>query len=663
MKINIDDIDEQNNPSKIYLPENYYKIIPSQHIYHTRKNYNNYQNVKSIKSKNLIKSNIKTISSDEEKRSKYNYDYLNQKIGNLYLLTNSMIYKKQKNQLNSNYSANRNLSHFQQYRFSKPLKNLVSSSVICENRNPKNIYNYFKKDNNFTNNNCTDYNYSILRNRYKSSRNNNKNIFLFNNIKSRYINYDNNQNNDVRHSSSVNKMNHFISHSPVGRFDHYFVSSSIKQRQLKLNNNVCDKDLRPKTQKQFKTYNAKNFQIQNNSNLFFGSNNDVKINIEKNNNKFHNKFKKSNNILTETPGYKKETYENDDNNYYNLNNFKSVTVNNLIRESFSNNDDRYFRNNSNENNNVINIDEDDEITFKDTKNNNKNITKNIINDYINVNNIFQQNKIKSNYLNSMLEYETRISNTENNEENYNIKKLLNNDNIEIIVQYNNENNITNLTLNDNKGKKINFVPISSTKLNDNNDEDDNKKNIRPSNINIKKVFSKYSNSNKSINSSIMQLNDRKSGLVKKNTKKKLDLNKVNRKKYPPPVTNKRKKYDSKEKGLTFNKCSPKKNNFIDKSSENKNTVNFNNFMKKKNFFSGSKNDAVRSMSTGEKNEGVGKKNEKYNEEIRRKKALKNLEKFFAENPIEEENDIENGNNINIFKKNRDTFKMDKLLNK
>ena len=161
----------------------------------------------------------------------------------------------------------------------------------------------------------------------------------------------------------------------------------------------------------------------------------------------------------------------------------------------------------------------------------------------------------------------------------------------------------------------------------------------------------------------MQLNDRKSGLVKKNTKKKLDLNKVNRKKYPPPVTNKRKKYDSKEKGLTFNKCSPKKNNFIDKSSENKNTVNFNNFMKKKNFFSGSKNDAVRSMSTGEKNEGVGKKNEKYNEEIRRKKALKNLEKFFAENPIEEENDIENGNNINIFKKNRDTFKMDKLLNK
>ena len=79
MKIDVDDIDEQNNPTKIYLPKNYYKVIPSQQSYQIRKNYNNYQ-TKYIKP-NLVKSNLKTISSMEENRTKHNFDYLSQKIG------------------------------------------------------------------------------------------------------------------------------------------------------------------------------------------------------------------------------------------------------------------------------------------------------------------------------------------------------------------------------------------------------------------------------------------------------------------------------------------------------------------------------------------------------------------------------------------------------
>ena len=660
MEVNIEEIDEQNNPSKIYLPKNYknyYKIIPSQQNYRTRKNYNTYQNIKNLKQNNLIKSNLKTVSSDGEFRPKYNFDYLNQKIGKLYLLANSM-HRKQTNQIISNYSVNQNPNHFQKYKSYTPLKNLISSSVICENKNQKNMYNYSKKDNNFNNN--TDYNCPIFHNRYKSSRNNNKNIFFFNNIRSKYINY--NKSNDVRHSSSANKINSkFISHSPVGRFDHYFVSSSIKQRQIK-SNNVSNNTAQIKKQKQNKVYNIKNFQIQNNSNFFFGSKNDDKLTIEKNNIKIHKENKDVNNKIKEIPIQKKETYENDDNNYFNLNNFKSVTVNNLIRESYSNNEDKYQKNNLNENNNVFNLDENDEITFKDTKNNNnnKNITKDVVNDYINVNNIEKPKNIKSNFLNSMLEYENRIVNTENNEDSSNIKKILNNENFEIILQYNSENNITNLILNDNKGKKINFIPIPLTdKLNDNNNKS-NKKNVLSNNI-IKNVCNIYSNSNKLNNNNFMQLNEIKSRLTKKYVKKKLDYNKINRNKYPPPVSSKRKKNESKEKGLTFSKCSPKKYNNIDKSCENKNMINFNNFIKKKNRYAGLKNNGGRSMSTGEKSGDIVKKNETYTEEVKRKKALKNLEKFFAENPIEEENNMGNGNNKNLFRKNHSIFKIDKLL--
>ena len=363
-----------------------------------------------------------------------------------------MNHKNRKNEINKNKNVSEireNNPLFKKININKRNKINERKQSILKNRN---IINYISpKINNFSNH----YDFTKINN-YLSDKNFKYNK-IFSNYKHKFI---------ERNSYNINQ-------SPVGRFDQYFFDNNNSNykydKRKQINNqilitNSINKDLNKRLRIESPTSLSYHSYIKKNSPKEMSIEHNIEYDIHNFNNKNKSNCKreemnkkKVNNIpFNEKDKLKLKTDKI--NNFYNMlncNNFKSVTINKLIQ-------DLYSKNNDNDNNNE---------NSKNTSNLDNNNTN------IHYNKTDNTNKIKVLKENNNNNYKVNQKNNNNNPNNKSminkkIKQIITNDNIEIIIEYNNDNNIQKLILNDKKGKKINFVPKNiSYKTNNSNTTD------------------------------------------------------------------------------------------------------------------------------------------------------------------------------------------------
>ena len=308
------------------------------------------------------------------------------------------------------------------------------------------------------------------------------------------------------------KENNNNNKSPVGRFDSYFYNS-VFYTDKKYNTNN-DKDFK----NSFNYLNSNKLSIESPTCIsyqsFIGKNSNKEMSIEHNieydiNDKKDSKlsiieknkidkykldgvlYTKSNNLKLKGENRimkKYKTLNNENLCLFNFNKkkFKSTTVSELIKDYLCNKSEKGI-----------------ETENSSSKNSNNNtIKKNIyIQDYTNTN---ETNKKIINKLNSDIKTKNISFKNFTNNRTPIIKrteKIVNN-NIEITLEYNKENNIQKLILNDKKGKIINFIP--------NNKSNNNLRKINNSN---KRINSKYNNNIYMNRSSLNSLNENKDNLM------------------------------------------------------------------------------------------------------------------------------------------------------
>jgi hypothetical protein len=451
---------------------NIIRPFSSQKYYHNtfnplNKTYNQLNNEKNIK-------NIQT-----KKMNNYIfYDNLSEKVLNLYDFASSIKSEHVKdNKLCKIYnkSTKNNICRdpYQNYMmYNKNKKNeinIIKNASQIKANNP-----LFKKININTKNKLNERRQNILKNRniinYISPKINNfSNHYDFTKVNN-YLSdnyFKNNKLFDYK-DNYIERNTYIINQSPVGRFDDYFCDNKYSNYKLDkrkvLNNqilitNSINKDINKRLRIESPTSLSYHSYIRKQSPKEMSIEHNIEYDINNFDNKNKSKFIKEEiiNKIKNIPFNEKDNSKiktdkkKSINNILNYNNFKSVTISRLIRDLFfKNNDD-----NNNENKSLSNLENSNNLKIYYNKTNNDEIinelneNKNCIKNNININNDKIKKKTNSNNNTKNKIYKSPI--------NKKIKKIIKND-IEIIIEYNNDNNIENLILKDKNGKIINFIP-------------------------------------------------------------------------------------------------------------------------------------------------------------------------------------------------------------
>ena len=451
---------------------NIIRPFSSQKYYHNtfnplNKTYNQLNNEKNIK-------NIQT-----KKMNNYIfYDNLSEKVLNLYDFASSIKSEHVKdNKLCKIYnkSTKNNIIRdpYQNYMmYNKNKKNeinIIKNASQIKANNP-----LFKKININTKNKINERRQNILKNRniinYISPKINNfSNHYDFTKVNN-YLSdnyFKNNKLFDYK-DNYIERNTYIINQSPVGRFDDYFCDnkySNYKLDKRKIFNNQIlitnsiNKDINKRLRIESPTSLSYHSYIRKQSPKEMSIEHNIEYDINNFDNKNKSKFIKEEmiNKIKNIPFNEKDNSiiktdkKKSINNILNYNNFKSVTISRLIRDLFfKNNDD-----NDNENKSLSNLENNNNLKIYYNKTNNDEIinelneNKNCIKNNININNDKIKKKTNSNNNTKNKIYKSPI--------NKKIKKIIKND-IEIIIEYNNDNNIENLILKDKNGKIINFIP-------------------------------------------------------------------------------------------------------------------------------------------------------------------------------------------------------------
>ena len=512
------------------------RTLSTQKQYHYMKNsqsnpltkVNSCFNEKFLKDSKRTYNNYIDISIENNNNNRLYYDQLCEKVLNLYNLANIIKtkhnnerYSIKKNNNSYNCFINKNIiGHSLNLKNTQSIinKNILSDielnnssfKKIIQNKK-NNIKKYNLKNKNLKKN--RNYFYSISPKKNDLSSNNSNDIYTCNNFKSQCLDYNYRINNKLIPNQILNiKENNNNNKSPVGRFDSYFYNS-VFYTDKKYNTNN-DKDFK----NSFNYLNSNKLSIESPTCIsyqsFIGKNSNKEMSIEHNieydiNDKKDSKlsiieknkidkykldgvlYTKSNNLKLKGENRimkKYKTLNNENLCLFNFNKkkFKSTTVSELIKDYLCNKSEKGI-----------------ETENSSSKNSNNNtIKKNIyIQDYTNTN---ETNKKIINKLNSDIKTKNISFKNFTNNRTPIIKrteKIVNN-NIEITLEYNKENNIQKLILNDKKGKKINF--ISNNKSNNN---------LRKINNSNKRINSKYNNNIYMNRSSLNSLNENKDNLM------------------------------------------------------------------------------------------------------------------------------------------------------
>lgn len=502
----------------------------------------------------------------EEDVNQLYFDNLNEKVFNLYNLVDE-IKMKHNNEKNSLKKQSNNPKYYINNEYKEQTINFIVN-------NDKNVQKHLNRQININKNTLAEMminnasfkkiilnkkyninNTNIFNRKKQNSKKNRKviysispegntnllsnyNLNSFSDFKNERVDKVHNRNNNYKLISIREKKKNNINKSPVGRFDSYFFNSYSNTDKKRLNNQVLIKNnidninlnLNKKLeienpaclsyQSILRKISPKEMSIEHNIEYDINSKRNSKNLYDYNNNKNrkhiidripynknHNyKFVTENNIrknyIIENNNTKRTNTLNCDTNLIlNYNKFKSTTVSKLIKD--------YYCTNINTNNN-----EDEE---NNSNNSNINIFKNNppennsqIANSVQVKTI--ENKLSNNNNKKKAKNKNNITNMKKDIKKHSpkkVEKIVQND-IEITLEYNKDNTIQQLILNDKDGKKINFIP--NDKINNNcktiNTIFNSKKRIilKNKNKNIIPSNSSYSKRNSLINDKLNKLN-------------------------------------------------------------------------------------------------------------------------------------------------------------
>ena len=459
----------------------YNKALTILRTFSSQKNYHNRTSIQNSLLKPKNKNNIRKINNKNNKNNNNEYfDNLSEKVLNLYDFVDTIKSEHKKEYIMSNSNTKHNyISYLNNYINKKQNKNIeIDNLNINKNNFSVNILNnpsyqkiiYNKNNNNYLNeHNSKKQNIKKNRNIINCVTPKNNNLFNENDFSSLNNHLDDkNDRTYIRNDKFISNYklnfknrNPKLNKSPVGRFDNYFYNSNYKLDKKKLlNNQICftnstDKDrnknlrIESPTSLSYHSFLKKNspreMSIEHNIEYDINSKKYQKYSM----NKFNRykiigitQYKNDNSDLNKKNDNKKyKTINYNTNSLLNKCKFKSETISQLIK-------DYYLKKNDNQNNeekssSIIN-------NYLKTNNNNFRKYKTTLNN---------DNKLIDKKINSKIK--TINKNKLNNNLSKKIKKIIKND-MEIIIEYNNENNIENLILNDKKGKQINFIPNNIT---------------------------------------------------------------------------------------------------------------------------------------------------------------------------------------------------------